>query len=255
MPQRAIPFLDLIEEARNPDDLAAIMAVAAAEIGFDYFALTHHVDLLQAPSGEGIFLHNYPAQWADFYAANALTVSDPVHRASHVTGVGFRWAWMPGMIPMTREDHRLLAMGSEQGIGDGFTVPAHVMGEASGSCSFANRTDHPLPHNLLPAQLVGAYAFEGARRLWSGRGHFPSARKVCLTDRQRECVLWAGRGKTDWEIGCILGISEETVTRHIKHACARYQVNKRILLLGRTLMDGTLTILDINGQGYTPFWA
>ncbi|CAN5173037.1 N-acyl-homoserine lactone dependent regulator BpsR3 [soil metagenome] len=255
MPQRAIPFLDLIEEARNKDDLAAIMAVATAELGFDYFALTHHVDLLLAQSGDAILLHNYPAQWADFYAANALAVSDPVHRASHMIGIGFRWSQMPAMITLTRNDYRLLALGKEQGIGDGFTVPANVIDEAHGSCSFANRAGHALPQNVLPAQLVGAYAFERARRLWSGRGHVAAGKRVCLTNRQRECVLWAARGKTNWEISRILDIAEVTVARHIKDACARYQVNKRVLLIGQAIKDGTLTVTEAYGRDYTPFWV
>jgi DNA-binding CsgD family transcriptional regulator len=69
-----------------------------------------------------------------------------------------------------------------------------------------------------------------------------------LTDRQRDCVLWAARGKGDWEISRILGVSEETVARHIKQACERYGVNKRTLLAIRTLFDGTLTFTDVFGR-------
>ena len=57
--------------------------------------------------------------------------------------------------------------------------------------------------------------------------------------------MWAARGKGDWEIGRILGISEETVARHIKQGCARYGVNKRTLLAIRTLYDGTLIFPDV----------
>ena len=66
-----------------------------------------------------------------------------------------------------------------------------------------------------------------------------------LTDRQRDCLLWAARGKGDWEISRILGLSEETVARHIKQACERYGVNKRTLLAIRALFDGTFTFGDV----------
>src|SRR3546814_4485407 len=66
------------------------------------------------------------------------------------------------MIPFTAEDRRVLALGREQGIGDGFTVPANVPGEALGSCSFANEAGRPMRDEMLPlAQLAGAFAFEG----------------------------------------------------------------------------------------------
>ena len=134
----AMQFIRIVEEVRNVDDLAAAMQAVTTELGFQYFALTHHVDVLAA-EGTAIRLHNYPVRWADYYDRHALGVSDPVHRASHVTSVGFCWSRMPEMIPLTAEDRRVLAMGREEGIGEGFTVPANVPGEARGSCSFAMR--------------------------------------------------------------------------------------------------------------------
>lgn len=241
----ALQFASLVEAAGDADELGKVLLAITLELGFQYFALTHHVDI--AATGESaIRLHNYPAQWADYYDAQALGVSDPVHRASHVTSIGFRWSQMPRMIPLTSRDRRILALGREQGIGDGFTVPANVPGEARGSCSFASEAGRPIDAPMLPlAQLAGAFAFEAARRLWSGRGHRDDDAAPQLTDRQRDCVLWVARGKGDWEIGRILGVSEETVARHIKQACERYGVNKRTLLAIRTLFDGTLSFTDL----------
>ncbi|MFA6607198.1 MAG: helix-turn-helix transcriptional regulator, partial [Sphingomonas sp.] len=112
----------------------------------------------------------------------------------------------------------------------------------------------PMPHEMLPlAQLAGMFAFEGARRLWSMRGGLQMPPCPILTDRQRDCVLWVARGKSDWEISLILGVSEETVARHIKQACERYGVNKRTYLVILTLFDGTLTFADIFRRRYYPF--
>lgn len=241
----AMRFMHIVEGVGSPDDLAAAMAAITSDLGFQYFALTHHVDIV-ASSGSAIRLHNYPAQWADYYDGNALGVTDPVHRASHVTSMGFCWSRMPYMIPLTASDRRVLALGRDQGIGDGFTVPANVPGEARGSCSFANQAGRPMPATMLPvAQLAGNFAFEAARRLWTTRGHMPVPQPRILTDRQRDCVLWVARGKGDWEIAIILGISEETVARHVRDACERYGVNKRTLLVIRALFDGTLTFTDL----------
>jgi len=241
----AVRFMHVVEDVASADDLAAAMAAITAELGFQYFALAHHVDIVAA-SSSAIRLHNYPAQWADYYDGNALGVTDPVHRASHVTSMGFCWSRMPDMIPLTACDRKVLALGRDQGIGDGFTIPAHVPGEARGSCSFASEAGRPVPETILPvAQLAGNFAFEAARRLWSIRGHMPVAQHRPLTDRQRDCVLWVAHGKGDWEIAIILGISEETVARHIKDACERYGVSKRTLLVIRALFDGTLTFTDL----------
>jgi LuxR family quorum-sensing system transcriptional regulator CciR len=245
MHDMAMRFVRIVEGIKTADDLTAAMATVTADLGFEYFAITHHVDIVAA-SGSAIRLHNYPQKWADYYDGRALGVSDPVHRASHVTSLGFRWSRMPQMIPLTAEDRRMLVMGREEGIGDGFTVPANVPGESRGSCSFASGVERPLPVDMLPlAQLAGAFAFEGARRLWTARGTLPTPPPPALTDRQRDCVLWAARGKSDWEISRILGVGEETVIRHIKQARERYGVQKRTSLAIRTLFDGTLTFTDV----------
>ena len=239
------PLMRLLEAVTSIDDLAEAMEEISRNLGFQYFALTHHVDIART-AGTPIRLHNYPDRWAHYYDSRALGVSDPVHRASHVTSVGFRWSQIPAMIPLTASDIQVLSMGRDQGIGDGFTVPANVPGEARGSCSFALEAGIALPDSMLPlAQLAGAFAFEGARKLWLSRTISASGSAPALTDRQRDCVLWAARGKSDWEIGRILGVSEETVIRHIKQARERYGVPKRTLLAIRTLFDGTLSFDDV----------
>lgn len=243
MQSTAREFIARVLASNTADDLASALAAISVELGFEYFALSHHVDIARA-AGAAIRLHNYPDRWADYYDANALGVSDPVHRASHVTGVGFRWSAIPTLIPLTARDRQILSRGRDEGIGDGFTVPANIPGEARGSCSFANRADRPLANDAFPlAQLVGAFSFEAARRLWSARPVGEPG--PTLTDRQRDCVLWAARGKSDWETSRILGVSEETVARHIRDGCERYGVSKRTLLAIRTLFDGTLTFTDI----------
>jgi LuxR family quorum-sensing system transcriptional regulator CciR len=97
--------------------------------------------------------------------------------------------------------------------------------------------------DLPMAQLVGAFAFEAARRLW--RVRIPEASHPRLTDRQRECILWVARGKSDWEISRILDIQHETVVRHLKQARERYGVAKRTMLAVHALFDGSISFTDI----------
>lgn len=235
----------IVEEVKSRDDLADAMEEVTRALGFQYFALSHHLDFA-TETDAALRLHNYPEKWADYYDRHKLGVSDPVHRASHVTSIGFCWSRIPEMIALTPHDHAVLARGRAEGIGNGFTVPAHVPGEARGSCSFANEAGHPVPEQMFPvAQLAGNFAFEAGRRLWTGRGQRSSGRVQALTDRQRDCALWVARGKGDWEVARILGVSEETVAQHVRQACERYGVNKRTSLLIQTLFDGTLTFTDI----------
>jgi len=242
--ERAEAFLRDVCETSTEVELAEALAIVTRELGFSYFALTHHVDIRRAPQ-PAIRLHNYPDDWVQYYDDHSLGVSDPVHRASHVTSVGFAWSEIPRMIALTPRDREILARGDAQGIGDGFTIPANVPGETHGSCSFANPAGTALSDDHLPlAQLVGAFAFEAARRLWRVRSPLAMPAPK-LTDRQRECILWVARGKSDWEISRILGVEHETVVRHLKLARERYGVAKRTMLAVHALFDGSISFTDI----------
>lgn len=240
-------FLDAITVAGDVDTLAMILGEMTDRMGFAHFALTHHANVTDA-SNKLIRLHNYPEAWVDYFDRNRLGLSDPVHRASHKTSAGFRWDSIAELIAMTPGDHRLLALAQDHGLADGFTVPANIVGEATGSCSFASGPHHDLPVDALPwAQLAGTAAFEAARRIWLARAGPPPPRPT-LTDRQRDCLVWAARGKTAWEIGRILGISEATAVRHLKQARERYGVDKQTSLLIRALFDGIISFSDIFGH-------
>lgn len=239
---RAEPFFRQFADIETSDELAGLLDDIVRALGFRYWALTHHVDIRGNPD-QAIRLHNYPGEWVEYYDANSLGISDPVHRASHVTSLGFAWSRIPEMIALTPRDREILAKGGNNGIGDGFTVPAHVPGESHGSCSFANPAGNSLPQEDLPlAQLVGSFAFEAARRLWRVRPAKPAAP---LTDRQRECLIWVARGKTDWEIAQILGVAHETVVMHLKHARDRFGGGKRTSLVAQALYDTSISFPDI----------
>ena len=238
---RVEAFVRDVRELETHEALAGALEDVSRDLGFRYFALTHHVDVRK--SNAAIRMHNYPQGWAEWFDDQSLGATDPVHRASNVTSVGFAWSELPEMIALSDKDRRVLELARREGIGEGFTVPAHVPGEAHGSCSFACVSGERIVHeHLALLQLVGAYAFEAARRM--RRSRF-SGGPVQLTDRQRECVMWAARGKSDWEIARVLGVSEATVGEHLRHAYERYGVGKRTLVTVHALFDGTIGFLDV----------
>lgn len=236
-----------MRSAKDPEELSSALGDLTRALGFSRFALTHHVDILSAPDPV-IRLHDYPQSWVEFFDGQRLGPVDPIHRASQRTAIGFRWADIRSLIPLSSADVRILSLARDHGLVDGLTVPSHVPGEAHGSCSFAIDAGSVFPEAAAPlAQLAGGIAFEAARRIWGVRNG--NSRSVpMITDRQRDCLLWAARGKTDWEISRILGVSHDTVVKHIKEARERYGTSKRTTLLVRTLFDGTLCFNDILGS-------
>jgi LuxR family quorum-sensing system transcriptional regulator CciR len=242
--ERVGAFVSDVSTVDTQAELATVLAEIAKELGFAYFALSHHVDV-RTSHQPVIRIHNYPGEWERYYDDQQLGWTDPVFRACQVTGVGFAWSQLPKMIPLTNRDRHLMDRAAKHGLGYGYTVPAYVPGDVNGSCSFAAARDRPLPaEHLAAAQLVGAFAFEAARRLVK-LNHQKLNDPARFSDRERDCLIWVARGKSDPEIATILGISPETVHQYVKQARANYDAVSRSQLVAHALFSGTISFMDI----------
>ena len=114
------------------ESLSELLVEFCHQTNLDYFALVHHVDFGREATA-GIRLHNYPEIWKAEFDDRGLGRSDPVHKASHKSTIGFPWSRIPFMIKLTAADRDTFADANRLGIGDGFTVPAHAPGELNGS--------------------------------------------------------------------------------------------------------------------------
>lgn len=238
-------FIDKSRELHSFTELDGLMYDITRELGFSYFALVQNIS--HSPeSDEAVQLHSYPEGWAVEFGSLRRLADDPIILASCKTGVGFAWENVDQIISLTSRQKQILETARSKGIGDGFTVPAHLPGEATGSCNFAQPIGKDIPQPSLPAaQLVGSFAFQSARDIMNKSLRKIPVDPVELTPRQLDCIVLVAQGKTDWEIAQILGIGEETVAFHLTEARKRYNVVKRVQLVTNALGDGHLTLADV----------
>lgn len=232
--------------AETEEQLFAALDEATRRLGFDQFAMGHHVDLT-GPPDDAIRLTTYHPDWVEASIGRGYFLDDPVHAASSRTAVGFLWSDVPKMISLTERQNTILENARKYGLSEGFTVPVHVPGEYRGTCSFGANSLDKLRDDALPtAQLVAVFAFEAARRIMRSRRRGKDLGEIpALTRRQLDCVTLVATGKTDWEIGRILGISQATAHEHVENARKRYGVAKRSQLVIRALFDGQISFSDI----------
>lgn len=223
------------------NQLQTLLGDACRELGFDYFALLHHSSL-DGPGRARIRIDNYPEAWVSELISRELAAHDPVHSASRRTSSGFAWQEIASIIPLGERHRTILTRSRHHGIGAGFTVPANIAGEPSGSCSFAVRVGTELPGNrLLCAELIGAHAFRAARRIL---GLPRPPKRPHLSRREIECLRLVAAGKSDWEAATILGISVETARQYVKRARAAYDVATRTQLVVHGLRDEWVAFED-----------
>ena len=63
---------------------------------------------------------------------------------------------------------------------------------------------------------------------------------VELSEREKSCLGWTALGKSSWEIGQILSISENTVTFHIKNAMRKLGVSNRTVAVVNAIRLGLI---------------
>lgn len=231
-----------IATSRNREALRENLSYAADAMGFHFYAFSHH-PRSYAGQDSNLRIHNYPAEWEESYDRRGLGVSDPIHRASHIWGCGFRWCQIGTIIRMSERDNAMLREGKVFGIHDGFTVPANVPGEPHGSVTFATREGVQFPEDMIFfAERFAHVAFQTARMIDGQRAVLD---ELPVTDRQLEVLMWVGRDKSNWEIAEILGIKEDTVCKHVRALCDRLGGVRRASLPLRAVYGGWMCFSDI----------
>jgi len=222
------------------EDVPPTLEAVTRELGFDWYAYVR-LGRRNLRGSADLVATNLPGNRISHPQCLGLTWDDPARLMAARSSVGFRWSELDGIV-RREEERRHLESARSNGLSEAYAVPAHLPGESSALITFIVRTGRHLPEDSLPmAQLAGTYAYDAVRRLQSG---LRSARSIRLTKRQAECVLLVARGKSDWEIARILGISSETVSEYVDAARSRYGVAKRTQLVIRAFADGYFTLED-----------
>jgi LuxR family quorum-sensing system transcriptional regulator CciR len=257
-------FILALKPATTANHVREVVGAITKEMGFHSFALVQHVKDFSRENAKFLAVSNFSESWVDYFLENRLHAFEPIYAASRRTTVGFRFDDLPNLIKLNDRQKEVRDASRKAGIIDGFCVPAHIPGEANGSCTFVVKNNKPLPERNLPmAQVVGNFAYEAARLLLRSGVRFvgPEARYrksgepeepapalpevPKLTTRQLECVVLVGRGKSDWEIAKILGLHEQTVTDHLNEARRRFGLSRRGELVIHSLFHGQITFGDV----------
>jgi len=63
--------------------------------------------------------------------------------------------------------------------------------------------------------------------VWGEEGNAKSLSLLGLTPREAEVLGWIAQGKTNYEIGLILGACTGTVSKHVEHILTKLNVENR----------------------------
>jgi DNA-binding CsgD family transcriptional regulator len=220
----AEPLTDMLEPnftavlaTRTKDEFQEEVVRFAKQLGFDTVAamlvIDHHLG-----EAEFIAIDNTPYDYKETFADSQKSRRDPVMQHCKRNSVPIIWDQNTysklGLGPMWEEQARF-------GIRSGIAMALH-MPEGRHFVLGVDR-DRPIPTDRVAVtrlvadlQLFAVHAQDAAQRILTPAPTTPGA--PSLTPRELETLRWTMEGKTAWEVGSVLGISERTAALHVNNA-------------------------------------
>lgn len=210
-------FIDRLSAAEDLQDFSRAMADTATALDLNCFA---YLALPLEKSGAPRLISTYPLPWTTHYLSNNYQLIDPVIREARHTFEPFRWGDDFPSKFTSMAQQRLFNEAAQFGIISGFTVPIHHGCRLVAVLTFANGERRSQFEKCIGSygrvlQLMSMFFHDHVRRKLANEHRVDGIR---LSSREFECLEWASKGKSAWEIGCILGISRNTVAYYLANA-------------------------------------
>lgn len=222
---------DLYLDLHAATSIAGVAKVAdrvADSVGFTGYMFVH-ID-----PGVGITtIDRRPQEWQKRFYKKGYAERDPLIIESLHQSKPFIWS--KKLRPSSLEHRRILAEASEFGLRDGYMIPIKsTTGEKAYLTFFSDRPKdvadavyrYKTELNIFGLMMYSAYL----------RARGKPKTIVELTVRERECLLWASRGKTVEDTATIMEISSNTVKAHIKHGVEKLGATNKTHAVVRALL-------------------
>ena len=202
---------------RNPDEFRGEVVAFTRRLGFDTVSATVVIDHMLAEA-EFITVDNTPPAYKEAFRHPENGRRDPVMQHCKRQSVPIIWNQSTYV---------------SQGLGDKWEEQARF-GMSNGICLALHmpegrhfilgvERDRPVPIDsgeltrvVADLQLFAVHAQDAALRILVPGPTDPSL--PALTPRELEALRWTMEGKTAWEVGSVLGITERTAALHVNNA-------------------------------------
>jgi LuxR family transcriptional regulator, quorum-sensing system regulator BjaR1 len=231
-------FIDDLSAATASGEVYDLFGRKIAAFGLTTFAMAD----MPAPHSKldgHIILNAWPQGWFARYVSQNFYAADPVARRLRESAHPFFWH-EAGASAKGSAARRVMDEAAEFGLKHGFSVPLHgARGQLSCITMAGERLSIP-PRGRISIHMMASYAHAKASelRVTSKRRSPPD--RPALTEREREVLRWVAMGKSDWEIGEILGISAETAFAHVRNSTRKLGAMTRTHAVALAILAGKL---------------
>ena len=185
------------------------------------------------------FFNDWPADWFQLYAERQFFADDPLVEEARRAMTLFLWSELEGRRPFSPRGQNIFDVGRAYGWREVVGIPIHGPLGYQGLVSLAAK--EPVPLSVADRawlETLGRLIHDRCR-MEIGYGLSPDDVPK-LTARELECMQWVAVGKTDAEIGEVLGISTATAHFHVEKVKKKLEMRSRTEAVARLMLNGLL---------------
>lgn len=181
---------------------------------------------------------SYPDEWLYRYWKNGFADVDPVFRSALKSPGTQHWREIYQHLSSEKEQE-FIAAARQFGLYDGITTGSvdQACGVAT-FCSFASEEALDGKRLVPLIEYLGYYLHMALLRSTPKSASRTDRCVKELTSREVTILNWMKNGKTNWEIGKILGVSERTVRFHIESIFSKLEVTSRSQAVATAIEHG-----------------
>ena len=230
-------FANLIEKCRTEFDLYRACADVGERNGFEYFSIIRMPEKGETKLADVAMATNWPISYIRQYDELGLLENSPIIKALQKSAVPVVWSLEQNSLATkdqkTRQAYALLAAHN---IRSSIYFNVHSASGTRGAVAFGG--DRPPVNETEMSEMAfqSNIIFDKTCALTG----LDNPDKPVLSKRERECIIWTSHGKTSYEIGVILGLSEHTINNYLANVCRKLGAVNRAHLVGIALRKNIL---------------
>lgn len=178
---------------------------------------------------------NFPPDFFDVWVKDNLIMQDPILAYAVRSKSAFEWS--EAYVQASRFGRRVMDAGADVGLSEGLVVPVFAPEHPTGLVSLAleERLNDPTTKATMEIPIIHAF-----NRLLHFLEPNVMPAEVSLTLREIDILHYVAAGKTNWEIGKILGISVNTVKKTLQNILSKYQTSSRTHAVALAIRQGAI---------------
>lgn len=183
-----------------------------------------------------VILNRWPVAWAERYFSRGYLFEEPTIRRVRAASRPFLWSDLESECVDDPAASRVMNEAGDFGLKHGITVAVGTLEGDIAGFSFAGGKIEVPDHAKGMIALLATYGLGRAIMLLEGR----TEKMVSLSPRERDALSWAAEGKTEWEIGEILSISQHTAEKHLRSGMLKLNASNRTHAIAKAVRLGLI---------------